>query len=244
MKRLLFILSYLAYLPLIPLLPWIVAQGKHTREHALRLPDAQGEQQGGTAEQPKVRLLHLGESTVSGVGVKKSTQGFSAQISTEFNRLNISNHWQYIAKTGLTAQELLDYLQEQTLPNCSHLLITLGVNDTTGFSSIFTWRKQLCRLVAQVQKVNPKVQVAFTQVPPMQHFPALKKPLNYFLGLRAWQLNSALQQLCNQKHWQLLEVPIPLTDNLMAEDGYHPNQNGYQLWAKGLCALWIKNGTF
>lgn len=239
-SRFLLAISYLAYLPLIPLLPLILAQGKHLRKTALRLPEAQGERHGGQLENPTVSLLHLGESTVAGVGVAHSSQGFSAQIGTELAALNICNHWAYIAQTGLTSQELLDYLNTQNIPRCSHLLITLGVNDTTAFYRLKRWRNNLCQLVALVRRLSPNCQVAFTQVPPMQRFPALSTPLNLFLGLRAWQVNQALQQLCQQQNWTLLQIAIPLTSNLMAEDGYHPNQQGYQLWAKGVCALWFK----
>lgn len=242
MNRTLLFLSYLLYLPLVFLLPLILKQAKHTRRTALRLPEAKGERSGEylvNNQMAKIKLLHLGESTVAGVGVENTNQGFSAQISEQLTAKNMAHEFAYIAKTGLTSAELIEYLEAQTqeAPECTHLLITLGVNDTTCFSSLNQWRKNLEYLVAKIRKENPNCQVFFTQVPPMQRFPALAKPLNYFLGLRAWQLNHELKHLCAKKGWQLAQIDIPLQPQWMAKDGYHPNQAGYEIWAKGVAEI-------
>lgn len=233
-------LSYLGYLLLMPVLPLIIWQGKNTRKTALRLPEAEGPRSGefSATSQQTFRVLHLGESTVAGVGVKHSDLGFTANISKTLQAFNIGHQWQYIAQTGIDTGELIALLNQQsTIPECTHLIITMGVNDTTGFSRRPHWRDNLMTLAEHIRNNNPAVKIYFTQVPPMQKFPALAKPLNYFLGLRAWQLNRELMDLCAENDWRFIAMELPLQPQWMAEDGYHPNADGYQLWGEGVAKI-------
>lgn len=240
MKRLSLLFSYFGYLLFAPVLPLIIWQGKNTRKTALRLPEADGPRTGNSVDgtgnpREQINILHLGESTVAGVGVTHSHLGFTANISQTLITNNISHQWQYIAQTGIDTSELIELLNQQAaIPACSHLLITMGVNDTTGFSRRPHWRDNLKTLVQQVQAVSPDVKIFFTQVPPMHKFPALAKPLNYFLGLRAWQLNQELQLLCADNSWRFIAMELPLQPEWMAKDGYHPNAKGYKLWGEGV----------
>ena len=236
-KRLPLLLSYTGYLLLAPLLPLIIWQGKNTRKTALRLPEAEGPRSGaaGSAATAPLNILHLGESTVAGVGVDQSGQGFTANISKALETSDTDHHWQYIAQTGIDTSGLIQLVNKQdTIADCSHLIITMGVNDTTGFSHRKLWRDNLKTLANRIQQQNPVAEVLFTQVPPMHRFPALAKPLNLFLGLRAWQLNQELQLLCQQHHWRFIAIDLPLQPEWMAEDGYHPNAAGYRLWGEGV----------
>ena len=245
-KRLPLLLSYTGYFLLFPLLPFIIWQGKNTRKTALRLPEAQGPRSGtvNSSTTTPLNILHLGESTVAGVGVNHSDQGFTANISKTLKRSNTDHHWHCIAQTGIDTSGLIQLVNEQnTVPDCSHLIITMGVNDTTGFSHRKLWRKNLKTLVNRIQQQNPGAEVWFTQVPPMHRFPALAKPLNLFLGLRAWQLNQELQLLCQQHNWQFIAINIPLQPEWMAEDGYHPNAAGYQLWGEGVAKAILQDLT-
>src|SRR5690606_13489972 len=104
--------------------------------------------------------------------------------------------WQAIAQSGIRAAQLNELIAEEdkAAEQAPHqkalLLITLGVNDTTGLTPAHQWRRQLSRLIQHEKTHLPaETQVIFTQVPPMQDFPALPAPLNRFLGLRAWQLD-------------------------------------------------------
>ncbi|UTW46893.1 SGNH/GDSL hydrolase family protein [Bacterioplanoides sp. SCSIO 12839] len=237
LQRLPLLLSYSGYCLLAPLLPLIIWQGKNTRKTALRLPEADGPRSGefNSTIPTSLDILHLGESTVAGVGVHHSNLGFTANISRVLAENNVSHQWQYIAQTGVTMQELIALLnQQQAIPGCSHLIISMGVNDTTNFTRRHHWRENLIQLVNQVKVNSPKTQVYFTQVAPMHRFPALAKPLNYFLGLRAWQLNHELKSLCADNDWQFISIDIPLQPEWMAKDGYHPNNSGYELWGQGV----------
>lgn len=229
--RFLLVLSYLLYLPLIPLLPLILMQGKKVKANTVRLPEASGKTCAeGTNE--GLHLLHIGESTVAGVGVNDLGQGLTAAI---FRHSPWLRGWQCIGRNGWKAGDFLQSaaLPDAPLPPDTLLIITLGVNDTTGFTSIPHWQNNLQQLV---QSVPPVHRVFFTQVPAMHQFPALPAPLCWFLGLRARQLDLALRILCTENGWQYLPSALTIPPGWMAADGYHPNADGYDQWGQQTAA--------
>lgn len=224
------ILSYCLYLPFIPLLPVILLQGKSVKTHTLRLPEAKGQRYSITSGSPS--FLHIGESTVAGVGVENFQQGLSANLERELKQ---PWSWQAFGHNGAAISNINNALIDLELcirPDL--LLITMGVNDTTSLTPLKAWQRSITECVQHISDTSSSLTVCFTQVPPMHAFPALPFPLNRFLGLRAWQLNNALQQLCIKEGWQHLQIEMPLEKQWMAIDGYHPNAEGYQKWAQAI----------
>lgn len=243
------VLSYALFLLFLPFLPWIKRQARHVRKTAIRLPDAIDKEQATRLQRPY--LLHIGESTVAGVGVKHANDAFTAQLIQRLEqRHQQSIDWQRHGITGITAHGLLTTLaQKKPLQQLisqqapAVLIITLGVNDTTGMTSNRRWQQAVTTLAQDY--ADTKTHVVFTQIPPMHAFPALPKPLNWLLGLRAWQLDQQLRQLCQQHDWQYLAMGAALKPEWMAADGYHPNAQGYQHWAEDAAARldWSPSAT-
>lgn len=248
-------LSYSLYAPLLPLLPIILRQGKSVKANTLRLPEASGPRDSevtnlapslnSTAILNKKSLLHVGESTVAGVGVVDFQQGLTAHVIRYLTTDESPWAWQAIGYNGVAIAELNKQLTTTVLKNDpSVILLTMGVNDTTAMTRRASWVKNLkhCIHTIEQRRLNTKsqdtpVNVCFTQVPPMHLFPALPFPLNAFLGLRAWQLDNSLRQLCVQQDWTHLKIEMPLEKEWMATDGYHPNAEGYKRWAEKIAAL-------
>ena len=234
------VLSYSLYFLLLPLLPVILRQGKSVKANTLRLPEADGLRH-NISENLNIStqantLLHIGESTVAGVGVNDFQQGLTANIIRNLNR---EYSWQAIGKNGAVIADINhDLMTAKLLCDPDVVVLTMGVNDTTSFTSRSAWKLGLLNCIEKINSsTENQPRVCFTQVPPMHLFPALPFPLNQFLGLRAWQLDNALQQTCLDQGWSHLKIIMPLKKQWMAEDGYHPNEIGYQKWAEQLAPL-------
>lgn len=125
-------------------------------------------------------------------------------------------------------------------------VISIGVNDITGFTSLRKWR---CNLKQIIEILKARFQcrfIVFTALPPMHEFPALPQPLRWVLGQKAKYLNAALLKLVNNYHGvNVLTLTLnPIdnsqsnnTHNYMAEDGFHPQVAGYQLWSNAVVKL-------
>ncbi|OUR76937.1 hypothetical protein A9Q77_03520 [Marinomonas sp. 42_23_T18] len=213
---------------LIPLLPLIVFQGKQVKANTLRLPCAKGNTY-ASHSLADVSLLHLGESTVAGVGVKTLDQGLTQAIVKQLQHASsLTIDWHIQAKNGASLHQLNEL--DVTIQNPDLLVITIGVNDTTGLTSRADWRKQLNLCVQRF--AGPDTHVFFTKVPNMAHFPALPAPLSWFLGCRSQILDHELKTLCRHSNWHHIKTSLPIEEKWMAKDGYHPNKVGYQIWGK------------
>ena len=222
-------------------LPVLAVQGRWVRRKTPRLPEARGEWQGSSGSGSIVRNLYLlGESTIAGVGVDVMYKALAGQLA---NALSVESgdrvHWQALGKNGLkcadTASELLVSFQRAQKNAAANLVvIALGVNDTTGLTSLRAWRHQIVRLLADIRSVTD-CPVVFAAIPPVHLFSALPQPLSTVLGARARLLDKVLQDVADA-HPQVfhMDTVFRFQPDYLAADGYHPSEKGYRLWGEQL----------
>lgn len=218
-------------------LPVALPQALWVRRTALRLPPAAGVQQGlagGEFAGEPLRLLLIGESTVAGVGVAGQGEALAGQLGTALaQRLRRPVAWRACGENGITAAQACQRLLPAALGEPADLaLLVFGVNDSTALSSLVTWERALRELNQALAARGCRV--AFSGVPPMQHFTVLPWLLRRLLGARAALLDAHLLQLCGELAASHHPLQVRLAADHLAQDGYHPSALGYQLWAQGL----------
>lgn len=233
------------------LLPLLLAQALHTRRTALRLPEAEGPQQGicpasdpapgaDIASAPPFHCLIIGESPVAGVGVTHQAQGIGPALAAPLARLlRRPLHWQCHGRNGLRLRDLLAAPLPDDLPDTPPpdlILVMMGVNDTTGLTGLRTWRRQLTALIRLLcaRTGLPPQALAFAPVPPMHRFSALPQPLRAVVGLRAYLLNETLGRICLAEGCLLPDYGNLTEPAFLAEDGYHPSASGFQAMGERL----------
>jgi len=226
----------ISWLLSLPILVLIFPQALYIKKITMRLSEAAGPKNGLlSGQEPNLRLLHVGESTVAGVGVENIETGLTVNVAKELNAKSKREiEWQIHGVNGIKLSELLNSLKNNPPKDCDIALITMGVNDTTKLTSLGKWKSQINQTIKLLKPLTQGA-IIFTQVPPMIQFPALPAPLKYFLGLRSTLLDLVLKQAC-QKHSQVYYVSSKpkVEPDFMAEDGYHPSAQGYSEWAKSI----------
>ena len=221
----------------LALAPIVLPQALWTRRTALRLPEATGAQDGVAGAEfsgQPLRLLLIGESTVAGVGVEVQTDALAGQLAQALaERQQRPVAWRACGENGITAGEACERLLPLALSQPADLvLLVFGVNDTTHLSSLTRWVAALRSLSRALAAQG--AQVAFTGVPPIQHFTALPWLLRRLLGLRAALLDDALLRASREERADYLKLGLLVTPDYLARDGYHPSALGYRVWAEGL----------
>lgn len=229
--------AYAWWLGLALLAPIALPLAVHTRRNALRLPPASGPLNGvAGADLPgePLRLLVLGESTVVGVGVDELHAALVGQLAaTLAARSGRPVAWRACGENGITAAQAHDRLLPQVLDQPFDLaLLVFGVNDTTHLTSLPRWEASLGGM-AQALAVRG-ARVAFSSVPPLQHFTALPWLLRRLLGMRAALLDARLRRLAARQGAGHHAVELEFSAEYLARDGYHPSALGYRVWAEGL----------
>jgi len=75
-------------------------------------------------------------------------------------------------------------------------------------------------------------------VAPLTAFPALPWPLRSILGWRSTALQAAADRLADRLPRVVVErFSAPLSADLFAPDGFHPNSRAHSIWGEKIAAL-------
>ncbi|OJT00991.1 SGNH/GDSL hydrolase family protein [Marinobacter nauticus] len=222
------------------LFPVLLYQGKRTRRTTPRLPEASGSPCGQFGEgEPARRVLVIGESTAAGVGVDNHEQGLASQLARQIHeRTGQTIAWHTFGVNGIRLGALNQALAKAELPEADLVILSMGVNDTTGFTPRYRFRQQLLELRDLLGTRYPAPLVLLS-VPPMHLFTALPAPLRHVIGWRARLLDNLYKTLASEApaRFSYAHYPVISDPELLASDGYHPGEKGYRYIAEALAAL-------
>jgi lysophospholipase L1-like esterase len=217
-----------------PLLPVALVQGLWLRRTAIRLPPAAGPSTGAEGHGAPLRLLAVGDSIIAGVGLESTRETLPVQFAGALaSRYGLSVHWLLEGENGAAVADLPLMLQAQqaaTVPDI--VLVSIGVNDVTGLTTLGGWRSGLERSLDAVRRRWPGACVVLLGLPPMAHFPLLRGPLRLTLGWRAAMLDQAGKKTIRERgRMYHLESRIDADRHGFCRDGFHPAADACKLWA-------------
>ncbi|WP_020407499.1 SGNH/GDSL hydrolase family protein [Hahella ganghwensis] len=215
----------------VGLAPLLIYQGKKVRRETPRLPEPLGARCGKTGTGEPLRLLIAGDSAAAGVGVEAQDQALAGRLCRQLaERYRLS--WKLVAQTGYTAADVVTRLQAEPEQRFDVALLSVGVNDVTGRTSIKAWNQHLWGLSDLLRQRFSVETILFTSVPPMHLFPALPQPLRWYLGYRADMLDQSMRNLFrDQPDIKVIESFSEPNPSFIAADGFHPGAAGYEEWA-------------
>lgn len=230
--------------------PLLVAQAVATRWRAPVLPEAAGPREGRLGGHgPALRVLIAGDSSAAGVGVAHQSQSVAGYITRTLQLLvGRPLHWTLRARSGLTTKQVHELLQADRPPAAHIAVVITGVNDV--IEQIPSKRAVAHRTALADWLLTERLaaHVVFAPLPPIHQFPLLPQPLRRVMGDDARRHNDALAAWA-QTRADVSCVPIPLTlsPDTMASDGFHPGEPVYRLCGEALAAFvaeqWIRMET-
>jgi lysophospholipase L1-like esterase len=217
--------------------PVLLAQGMRVRRITPRLPEPPGPRSGTAGRGSPLRLLIAGDSAAAGVGAESQEQALSgAVVQALKDQFRVS--WQVDAKTGLRTLGVLARLEALAPRRFDVALLSVGVNDITGFTGTAAWLTQLADLVNLLKTRFSARHILLTNLPPMHLFPALPQPLRWYLGARAEQLNMLLRVFVDADDaCELVSPEMPVELDCMAIDGFHPGPIAYSVWGQAAAQI-------
>jgi lysophospholipase L1-like esterase len=167
-----------------------------------------------------IRILAIGESSVSGLGLSRGDQtvaAVTARALAAATRRPII--WRTCGLSGATVREAVKRLLPRVTPEPADLLIIgFGVNDATAYRSPGGFADDLAALVTAARQRVGNAAVVIGGVAPLNSFPALP-----------WALR--IPKLVVER------FPAPFGPELFASDGFHPNCEAHTLWGEHIAAL-------
>lgn len=211
-------------------LPFLVPQALYVRRTAPRFSAAAGSPEGSAGKGEPARLLAIGDSIIAGVGaseLKRALVGQTAIALAKSRNCQIS--WWAFGRSGYNSTAILERIVPE-LPEVAfdYIVVSVGVNDITGLTSMRNWRLNLTLLLHKLRTHSPNALIAVAGIPPLHAFPLLPQPLRAVLGMRARAFEEVARQVVechdNSSHIPLDFEPHP---SQFAPDGYHPSEESY-----------------
>ncbi len=199
-------------------------------ERAPRFAPAGGPVEGSVGSGERTRLLAVGDSIVAGVGASELSKAMVGQTAAALaGALNSCIAWQALGVSGYDARKVL----ERSLPKLpdvafDYIIVSVGVNDITGLTTIRKWRHNLTLLLSKLQAHSPNAVIAVAGMPPLHAFPLLPQPLKAVLGMRARAFDKVARKVIGGCR-NAIHVPLDFEVDPIkfAPDGYHPSEESY-----------------
>ncbi len=219
-----------------------VVQGVLVKRRAERMPEAAGVR--GTIAhttadpEQRLRLVVLGDSSAAGIGVDHNQDGMAGQTALHLMRARaVHVDWEVRGMGGLTAGELVGYVQQEPMADAGVVVVAVGVNDTKNLHSRRRWRRELSHLFELIAGAAPRAEIAYLAVPPLEAFPLLPHPLSEVLGRRARQMGAISAELAAaHPRVRRIELSVPTDPAMWARDGFHPSARLYAQFGQEIVA--------
>jgi len=213
----------------------LLPQAIRVRKTAPRFPSAGGPSSGEAGQGDRtIRLLAIGDSIIAGVGACTLEHALVGQAAASLARTAGARvSWKAEGRSGLTSRQIT----RRMLPRVADapdeypfdaILVSAGVNDVISLHGLGRWRNDLEDLMNALANRWPDAVIAFSGLPPMNHFPALPQPLRALFGLRARQFDRVLRDVL-EDHPLAVHIPLAFEarEGSFCEDGFHPSDQSY-----------------
>jgi lysophospholipase L1-like esterase len=185
---------------------------------------------------PALRFAILGDSTSVSQG-SDYDEGYAAAAVSHLAQ-TYTVRWQNFGVSGARAHDVADKQAPEAAAFAPDIaLLAVGANDVTHLTEIGTARQALTVTIQTLRKANADVRIVLTGSPDMGSPPRLPQPLRWLAGERTKAFNTMAVELVDQQN--LTFAPIAAQTGpafrkdptLFAQDNFHPNADGYALWA-------------
>ncbi|PLS76094.1 MAG: hypothetical protein CYG61_03920 [Actinobacteria bacterium] len=189
----------------------------------------------GQGDEPRLRMVWLGDSTAAGVGAAEAGQTLARQVATGLGR---PVQLDVLARSGARVADVVqDQLPAAAALNPDVVLVSVGANDVTHLTSVASYARSWDRL-----RVPAPARLVALGIPDMGSPPRLAQPLRALAGWRGRRLDRAGARRVSR------DAPATYVDiagatgpafrrdpeRYFADDRYHPSAEGYRLWAEAV----------
>ncbi len=224
-------------------LPLLLFRGRHIRSSMISLPEPEDLSGRYGEGHTRIRLLGLGESSISGVGSESNAQALVGQVAHSLaKKLGEGVEWQVLAKTGYQVEDLIARLLPKLGATPDLILIGLGANDAFKLNNPWRWNRQLTELLDKIRSKHPSPPIVFINMPPAHEFPLFTPLLRFFAGHLVKILGKEIPKVivhykdiyyCNHEisvsRW-MEESKERLSPEDFFSDGVHPSMLTCRLW--------------
>ena len=221
------------------LFPVYFTQAFALRRHALQLVPAMGPPQGRIGRGEPLHFLAIGDSIIAGVGARRIQQSTVSHVARFMSgRLSREINWRAAGVIGASARRVRrDVVPALPQQRFDAILVSVGVNDVLKLERSGRFRRQLLKLLRDLQKHSPDAVIAYLGLPPLDEFPKLRRPLRWIVGYRVRRFDAVARDAVTRMP-NVIHIPMTYSprERMFSDDGLHPSETSQRRLAKIIAA--------
>jgi acyl-CoA thioesterase-1 len=186
-----------------------------------------------------IRYVALGDSTVEGVGASARERNYVSRLHTRLRAIYPRAEVENLGRAGATSADVLtDQLSRAEDSKPDLVTLSVGPNDVTKGVAVERFEKNVETIFRRLRIATSAVVVA-TLLPDLAITPRFRDaPEREAVARRAVVFNDALARAAKLHGVVLVDLypasraEVPQRPELLAGDGYHPSDAGYERWAE------------
>ena len=149
-------------------------------------------------------------------------------------KLNFKCHWKVIAKSGVNSNQLIDLILLEKNQNYTFVVISIGMNDITSGNSLIFFKNNLKKLENILSEKFSINYFIYSGMPPVHKLKTVPNPLKSILAIKALIFDKFLKIKCQKNNnYKYINInKLSFEENMVAIDGFHPNENFYKIWSE------------
>lgn len=179
----------------------------------------------------------LGDSSVEGVGASSPEKSFPAIVFNKLKKDHPNAEFHNLGRRGARVKNVVaEQLPRALELNPNLVTISIGVNDICGRIKVKHFEKDLKYLI-ETLKTETGAKIVINNLPDFSFLPITPLFLKISAKIFIKKFNSVIEKI--SKEFKLVMVDIYKESKVygkrwkefICEDGFHPSDAGYTLWA-------------
>ena len=185
-----------------------------------------------------ILYVALGDSTGAGVGAREG--GYVARVFTRILERRPGSKLSNLCVSGATTADLLrDQLARGVALNPDLVTVGIGINDIGHGLTLEQFSKNYEEILSTLkQKTHARIVV--TNIPDISSAPRIPGPMRNEYQRQIVQFCERLQEIATRHDVTIFDIhtvtkaELPSHPEYFSADGFHPSDQGYQLWATSM----------
>ena len=182
--------------------------------------------------------LALGDSTGSGVGATEG--GYVARLFKRIVTHRPGSKLINLCVSGATTSDVLrDQLDSGVRTDPQLVTLGIGINDIGHGLSLEQFSKNYEEILTRL-KNNTRATIVVTNIPDISSAPRIPEAMRSEYHQRIVEFNGRLVEIAVAHGATVFDVytvtheQLPSHPEYFSDDGFHPSDKGYELWAEGM----------
>ena len=180
----------------------------------------------------------LGDSTGAGVGASEG--GYVARLFTRILELRPESKLSNLCVSGATTADLVrGQLERGVALNPDLVTVGIGINDVGHGLTLEEFSRNYEEILSTLkQKTHARIVV--TNIPDISSAPRIPGPMRNEYQRQLIQFSERLQEIASRHGVTVFDIhtitkgELPSHPEYFSADGFHPSDQGYELWATSM----------